>query len=241
MSNKPVATNRLLDIGREIAARVERLDKIGVKAVDHVDSINHLLAQAEKLCGGPEDFATFKQTYCPKLGQSRTYELLAIKEGRKTLEEIREAGRLRIAKRRATKRDVTENNSVTKRPTPEQVHERAKRQAEKKRAAIVTTLAGQSIDPSTLGATAQSQITAEASAEARKAKYADNTQSDDWQRSLANLAGDAIAMPAYWTREFGDWKKFKAPSDLVTLAIQAAKAWTELARQLATAPKERAA
>jgi hypothetical protein len=48
--SKPVAIDRLLQIGREITARVERLDKIGVKAVDHVDSINHLLAEAEKRC-----------------------------------------------------------------------------------------------------------------------------------------------------------------------------------------------
>jgi hypothetical protein len=53
-----------------------------------------------------------------------------------------------------------------------------------------------------------------------------------WQRSLGNHAGDAIAMEALWTKEFGDWEKFKAPSDLVTLAKQAAKAWADLAAKL---------
>jgi hypothetical protein len=54
-----------------------------------------------------------------------------------------------------------------------------------------------------------------------------------WQRSLGNLAGDAISMRSFWTREFGKWQKFEAPSSLVTLAKQAAKVWTELAAELA--------
>jgi hypothetical protein len=113
MSDAAADVIKLQEIGREITARVAALDKHGEKSVNLVDSINSLLEQAEVLCGDPEDFAAFKRTYCPKLGQSRTYELLAIKEGRKTLEEIREAGRLRVAKHRASKRDVTESDSVT--------------------------------------------------------------------------------------------------------------------------------
>jgi len=90
------------------------------------------------------------------------------------------------------------------------------------------------------------QEAADASAEARKQQYAKENDGpeglEQWQHSLANLAGDAIAMPAYWTREFGDWKKFKAPSDLVTLAKQAAEAWAEVASNLeCAAPKAQAA
>lgn len=58
------------------------------------------------------------------------------------------------------------------------------------------------------------------------------TPEEFWQRSLSNLASDAISMRAFWTRQFGEWKKFKVPSDLVTLAEQAAEAWATLARQL---------
>jgi Protein of unknown function (DUF3102) len=59
------------------------------------------------------------------------------------------------------------------------------------------------------------------------------TEQDFWQRSLSNLAGDAISMPAFWKRQFGaGWKKFKVTSDLVTLAKQAAEAWNELANEL---------
>jgi hypothetical protein len=61
---------------------------------------------------------------------------------------------------------------------------------------------------------------------------ADDTPEQTWQRSLSNAAGEAVALRAYWTRIFGDWQKFKAPSDLVTLAKQAATAWVELAADL---------
>lgn len=64
-------------------------------------------------------------------------------------------------------------------------------------------------------------------------------EEERWQRSLGNLAGDAVSIRAFWTREFGEWEKFQAPSDLVTLAAQAAQAWTSLAADLAT-PQSRA-
>jgi hypothetical protein len=57
---------------------------------------------------------------------------------------------------------------------------------------------------------------------------------DRWERSLSNMAGEAIAIPAFWTREFGkEWRNFEVPSTAVTLAKQAAKMWTELAADLA--------
>jgi hypothetical protein len=108
--------SRLENIGREIKVRVGKLDQLGGKAVDMLDSINHLLADAEKLCSPAGfTFEAFKKTYCPQLGQSRTYELLAIQEGRKSLEEIRADTRKRVTKHRAAAKqeDVTENDSVT--------------------------------------------------------------------------------------------------------------------------------
>lgn len=60
-----------------------------------------------------------------------------------------------------------------------------------------------------------------------------DTQEQHWQRSLSNLAGDAISMRAYWTREFGKWEKFETPSQLVKLAGEAARAWAKLASDLA--------
>jgi hypothetical protein len=103
---------RLHSIGREIRVRVEKLNQIGAKAVDMVDSINCLLREAEPLCD-PDGFVAFKQRYCPDLGRSRMYELLAVEQGRKTVEQIRASGRERVAKHRAAQRTVTDNESVT--------------------------------------------------------------------------------------------------------------------------------
>jgi hypothetical protein len=127
-----MSADRLEQIGREITARVEKLDKLGAKAVDHVDSIDCLLVEAEKLCETREAFEAFKRKHCAELGRSRTYELLAIKDGRKSREEIRALTRARVAKHRARKKSVTDNPSVTsktatgecsKAPAPERTAE----------------------------------------------------------------------------------------------------------------------
>lgn len=65
--------------------------------------------------------------------------------------------------------------------------------------------------------------------------YADDeplTLERRWQNSLGYLAGSAVATSAYWTKEFGEWQKFKAPSHLLRLAKQAAAAWQELVSKL---------
>lgn len=59
-----------------------------------------------------------------------------------------------------------------------------------------------------------------------------DTPQDFWRRSVSVMAGDAIAMRASWSRNYGDYTKFKASTELVTLAEQAADAWRELAEQL---------
>jgi hypothetical protein len=60
-----------------------------------------------------------------------------------------------------------------------------------------------------------------------------NSNEERWHRSLGNLAGDAISLEAYWTRQFGeDWQRFAVPDDLVTLAQNAAQAWANVAKQL---------
>lgn len=58
------------------------------------------------------------------------------------------------------------------------------------------------------------------------------TPEQRWQWSMSNAAGDAIAMRAFWSREFGQWQQFAPPTQLVTLAHQAASAWKELAHDL---------
>jgi hypothetical protein len=56
---------------------------------------------------------------------------------------------------------------------------------------------------------------------------------EQWTMSVSNHAGEALAMDAYWTHLFGDWRRFESSSTLVTLAKQASEAWTELHAKLA--------
>jgi hypothetical protein len=59
------------------------------------------------------------------------------------------------------------------------------------------------------------------------------SEAQRWTWSFGHAAGDAIAMNAYWSREFGDgWKKLEVMPEHVALAQQAAKAWEALAEDL---------
>jgi hypothetical protein len=55
---------------------------------------------------------------------------------------------------------------------------------------------------------------------------------DCWQRSLANNAGDAVALRAFWSRQYPGWEQFRATSDLIALAKEAAAAWGEIVELL---------
>jgi hypothetical protein len=47
------------------------------------------------------------------------------------------------------------------------------------------------------------------------------------------MAEEAISLEAFWNKTFGEeWKQFEVSSDLVTLAQQAADAWTRIADEL---------
>ena len=61
------------------------------------------------------------------------------------------------------------------------------------------------------------------------------TEEERWQRSVSNMAGEAISLDSYYTREFGaEWRNFAVPSHILKLAKQAADAWASLAAQLAS-------
>lgn len=67
-----------------------------------------------------------------------------------------------------------------------------------------------------------------------------STSEEEWQRSVMNIASDAISLPAYWSRQFGDgWKTFVVTSQMVVLAKQAADEWTKLAGGFAKRKKEK--
>jgi hypothetical protein len=73
------------------------------KAQDERDTINNvLLVQARAKCKeAGESFEKFRKQYCPDLSRSRLYAVLAIADGRKTVEQDRAEKRESVAKSRA--------------------------------------------------------------------------------------------------------------------------------------------
>ena len=114
---KPSAPRRkpsLNELGKQIAARVKIMrdydaaaeKKAGHelrKAQDERDTIhNVLLVQARAKCKeAGESFEKFRKQYCPDLSRSRLYAVLAIADGRKTVEQDRAEKRESVAKSRA--------------------------------------------------------------------------------------------------------------------------------------------
>lgn len=88
---------RLLAIGREIEAKATKADTYHGKAIDMVDSIKALLIEAHSYCDH-DGFNAFRKRYCPSLGRSRAYELLAIASGRKSVGQIKAQGAARQAR-----------------------------------------------------------------------------------------------------------------------------------------------
>ncbi len=93
----------LQDLGKRIAAHLDKAHKCEEKAEQHYATVGQLLTQAQDVCddGG---FTAFRERFCPDLAKSRAYELLAIATNKKTLEEIRADTRQRVAKHRAKKK-----------------------------------------------------------------------------------------------------------------------------------------
>jgi hypothetical protein len=110
--------HRLISIGKEIEAKASKADTYHAKAADMVVSIKQLLVEAQSYCdkGG---LNAFRKLYCPSLGRSRAYELLAIASGKKTIEQSKAEGATRqarhVAKLRAAAaamRSVSDGKSV---------------------------------------------------------------------------------------------------------------------------------
>lgn len=106
-----IKAGALENLGKDVAARLKKVreyeaaarEKAGVelqKADDHRISITQTLANVKAQCSGV-GFKAFREKYCPDLGRSRVYELLAIGSGKKTVEETRVETRKRTAKSRA--------------------------------------------------------------------------------------------------------------------------------------------
>ena len=112
-----IAEGELGDLGKRIAARLEKVrgyeakarDKAGVelrKADDHWNTLTRELAEAKAKCDGG-GFKAFKKKYCPNLSRARIYKLIAIGAGKKTLAESRAEVRKSVAQSRRKKASPT--------------------------------------------------------------------------------------------------------------------------------------
>jgi hypothetical protein len=70
----------LRQIAQEIEVRLSKADKRAQQAQDHLITVDELLSEAKNLCddGG---FKKFRELFCPQLGKSQAYALLAIAGG----------------------------------------------------------------------------------------------------------------------------------------------------------------
>jgi hypothetical protein len=122
-----IAEGELEPLGKRITAHLERMrgyealaqQKAGIelkKAENNWITVTQLLAEAKGKCdkGG---FKAFQKKYCPDLGRSRIYELLALGSGKKTIEASRAATRERVKKHRLV--SVT-SGGVTDKPSPKE-------------------------------------------------------------------------------------------------------------------------
>lgn len=104
--------DRLKQIGKEIEVRLRKADKQANLAQDQLIAVEKLLSEAKELCddGG---FKKFRELFCPHLGKSQAYELLAIAAGKKTLIEHRADARDRQRRSRAQRATLADADSVT--------------------------------------------------------------------------------------------------------------------------------
>jgi hypothetical protein len=110
---------KLLSLGERVTVHFkkareyeEKAERHQEKARQHYPTIGWHLAEAKKICdtGG---FNAFREKFCPSLGKSRAYELLAIATDKKSDAEIKAATRERVARHRAKSEESTNPVSVT--------------------------------------------------------------------------------------------------------------------------------
>lgn len=88
---------RLVTIGKEVEAKVSKFRTYEAKASDMAISIRQLLTEAATYCD-KSGFNTFRKKFCPSLGRSRAYELLAIASGKKSADDTKAVKAARQAK-----------------------------------------------------------------------------------------------------------------------------------------------
>ena len=98
-------------IGKEITERLAKADKQTELAQNHLIAIDQLLAEAKGLCDGG-GYSKFRELFCPQLGKSQAYALLAIARGKRTLAEHRAEERQRKQKTRANQKAAVANSGT---------------------------------------------------------------------------------------------------------------------------------
>lgn len=124
------AQGELETLGKEIAVRIEKItkakniiaDAVGdeIKSViDHTDSIEKLLADAQKKCKvAGMKFAEFHKQYAPNYSRSKVYELCAAGRGTLCITDQRERKKIQKREERAAKKVSTTSPVVD---TPKKV------------------------------------------------------------------------------------------------------------------------
>jgi hypothetical protein len=102
---------RLQQIGREIAERLKKAHKQKEIADNHLIAVNELIIEAKELCDGG-GFNKFRELFCPQLGKSQAYVLLAIGTGKKTLAGHRIEERERKRQTRANQKAAAANSGT---------------------------------------------------------------------------------------------------------------------------------
>ena len=116
----------LQNLGARITVHLDKARKCEEKAEQHYRAMSQHLAQAKEVCD-TAGFNAFRKKFCPDLGKSRAYELLAIATNKKSVQQIKAETRERVARCRANKaRSVTVAEDIKADPlktTPLQVIE----------------------------------------------------------------------------------------------------------------------
>ena len=109
---------QLRDLGEQAAAHLSEACTHKEKYEQHLEDAKQILDQVRDLCddsGFAAFYDLFHETFCPNVGRSRTYELLAITTGKKTIENTRADTRERVRRHRAKQKEsVTVTDSFNK-------------------------------------------------------------------------------------------------------------------------------
>jgi hypothetical protein len=127
-SERVQATDELEALGKQIAARYKNMQKYEEAAyekagfeydkakAERAAIENKLLPEARAKCkAAGMSFVDFKKKYCPDMGRTKLYQVLAIADGRTSIEKIREKER---AKKRGQRAKDKEEPSVTNKEEP---------------------------------------------------------------------------------------------------------------------------